>query len=333
MIKNKNEFRYRRPFLKKFEGRVEKIGEGGIFNCRLRSYVVADNKQYFKDNLINSNKQQKSIISKMRNRYNSLTLDEYNKIPMINIKANKYESEKNINENLKNDNISEENRITIDSINDKNSYSKNNISNYENMKEKINFRNMKSHNNSFPKIFQRNSIINDINTNKSITKKITENERFYKPYSLKDYKNMMNDYKQEKFGGLGINMNKEWKERQKMYNRVKLFENSVYHNLNKKIKENSFRKIEEPQIAQMNKIRKQIMNSKRFLAQKYGKGVMLNKIREKKRKEKEEINMILRYNDIKNKNIKNNKIVFNNVINIKKEDYNTKLLELKSSLI
>jgi len=321
------------PFLKKFEGRVEKIGEGGIFNCRLRSYVVADNKQYFKDNLINSNKQQKSIISKMRNRYNSLTLDEYNKIPMINIKANKYEREKNINENLKNDNISEENRITIDSINDKNSYSKNNISNYENMKEKINFRNMKSHNNSFPKIFQRNSIINDINTNKSITKKITENERFYKPYSLKDYKNMMNDYKQEKFGGLGINMNKEWKERQKMYNRVKLFENSVYHNLNKKIKENSFRKIEEPQIAQMNKIRKQIMNSKRFLAQKYGKGVMLNKIREKKRKEKEEINMILRYNDIKNKNIKNNKIVFNNVINIKKEDYNTKLLELKSSLI
>ena len=321
------------PFLKKFEGRVEKIGEGGIFNCRLRSYVVADNKQYFKDNLINSNKQQKSIISKMRNRYNSLTLDEYNKIPMINIKANKYESEKNINENLKNDNISEENRITIDSINDKNLYSKNNISNYENMKEKINFRNMKSHNNSFPKIFQRNSIINDINTNKSITKKITENERFYKPYSLKDYKNMMNDYKQEKFGGLGINMNKEWKERQKMYNRVKLFENSVYHNLNKKIKENSFRKIEEPQIAQMNKIRKQIMNSKRFLAQKYGKGVMLNKIREKKRKEKEEINMILRYNDIKNKNIKNNKIVFNNVINIKKEDYNTKLLELKSSLI
>ena len=321
------------PFLKKFEGRVEKIGEGGIFNCRLRSYVVADNKQYFKDNLINSNKQQKSIISKMRNRYNSLTLDEYNKIPMINIKANKYESEKNINKNIKNDNISEENRITIDSINDKNSYSKNNISNYENMKEKINFRNMKSHNNSFPKIFQRNSIINDINTNKSITKKITENERFYKPYSLKDYKNMMNDYKQEKFGGLGINMNKEWKERQKMYNRVKLFENSVYHNLNKKIKENSFRKIEEPQIAQMNKIRKQIMNSKRFLAQKYGKGVMLNKIREKKRKEKEEINMILRYNDIKNKNIKNNKIVFNNVINIKKEDYNTKLLELKSSLI
>ena len=321
------------PFLKKFEGRVEKIGEGGIFNCRLRSYVVADNKQYFKDNLINSNKQQKSIISKMRNRYNSLTLDEYNKIPMINIKANKYENEKNINENIKNDNISEENKITIDSINDKNSYSKNNISNYENMKEKINFRNMKSNNNSFPKIFQRNSIINDINTNKSITKKITENERFYKPYSLKDYKNMMNDYKQEKFGGLGINMNKEWKERQKMYNRVKLFENSVYHNLNKKIKENSFRKIEEPQIAQMNKIRKQIMNSKRFLAQKYGKGVMLNKIREKKRKEKEEINMILRYNDIKNKNIKNNKIVFNNVINIKKEDYNTKLLELKSSLI
>ena len=322
------------PFLKNFEGRCEKIGEGGIFNIHLRSYVVADNKQYYKDNLINSDKQQNNIIYKMKNRYNSLTLEEYNKIPMINIKANKYESEKNINEKLKYDNISEENKVTIDSINDKNPYSKNNYSNYENMKEKTNFRNMKSHNNSFPKIFQHNSIINSINTNKSVTKKITENERFYKPYSLKDYKNIMNDYRQEKFGGLGINMNKEWKERQIMYNRVKLFENSVYHNLNKKIKENNFRKIEEPQIAQRNKIRQQIIKSKRFLAQKYGKGVMLNKLREKKRKEKEEINRILRYNDIKNKNIKINfKNVFNNAINIKKEDYNTKLLELKSSLI
>ena len=322
------------PFLKKFEGRCEKIGEGGIFNIHLRSYVVADNKQYYKDNLINSDKQQNNIIYKMKNRYNSLTLDEYNKIPMINIKANKYESEKNINEKLKYDNISEENKVTIDSINDKNPYSKNNYSNYENMKEKTNFRNMKSHNNSFPKIFQHNSIINNINTNKSVTKKITENERFYKPYSLKDYKNIMNDYRQEKFGGLGINMNKEWKERQIMYNRVKLFENSVYHNLNKKIKENNFRKIEEPQIVQRNKIRQQIMKSKRFLAQKYGKGVMLNKLREKKRKEKEEIKRILRYNDIKNKNIKINfKNVFDNAINIKKEDYNTKILELKSSLI
>ena len=49
------------PFLKKFEGRCEKIGEGGIFNIHLRSYVVADNKQYYKDNLINSDKQQKNI--------------------------------------------------------------------------------------------------------------------------------------------------------------------------------------------------------------------------------------------------------------------------------
>ena len=75
------------------------------------------------------------------------------------------------------------------------------------------------------------------------------------------------------------------------------------------------------------------MNSKRFLAQKYGKGVMLNKIREKKRKEKEEINMIIRYNNIKNRNIKNIKNVYNNVISNKKEDYATKLLEIKSSLI
>ena len=321
------------PFLKKFEGRCERIGEGGIFHVPLKNFVIADNKQFYQENLINSNKSQKSIISKMRNRYNSIALDEYNKIPMINNKTNKYENEKNTHENTKNDDNSEQNNDIIHNIIENNQKNKINNSNHGNMKEETNLRNKKSHNNSFPKITQRNSIINDININKSITKKIPENERFYKPYSLKDYKNMMNDYRREKFGGLGINMNKEWKERQKMYNRVKLFENSVYHNLNKKIKENNFRKIDEPQLAQMNKIRQQIMNSKRFLAQKYGKGVMLNKLREKKRKEKEEINRILRYNDIKNKNIKNNKIVFNNVINIKKEDYNTKLLELKSSLI
>ena len=321
------------PFLKKFEGRIEKIGEGGIFNTRLKNFVVSDNKQYFKENLINSNKYQNSIISKMKNRYNSLTLEEYNKIPMFNIKTIKYENEKNIHENSQKDNISDESNKITDNINDKNKYNKNNNLNHGNMKEKMILRNKKPHNNSFPKIIQRNSMINDISINKSITKKITENERFYKPYSLKDYKNMMNDYRQEKFGGLGINMNKEWKERQKMYNRVKLFENSVYQNLNKKIKENSFRKIEHPQLAQMNKIKQQIMNSRRFLAQKYGKGVMLNKIREKQRREKEELNMILRYNNIRNRNLKNTKNVFNNIISNKKEDYNTKLLELKSSLL
>ena len=321
------------PFLKKFEGRCERIGEGGIFHVPLKNFIIADNKQFYQENLMNSNKSQKSIISKMRNRYNSIALDEYNKIPMINNKTNKYENEKNTHENTKNDDNSEQNNDIIHNIIENNQKNKINNSNHGNMKEETNLRNKKSHNNSFPKITQRNSIINDININKSITKKIPENERFYKPYSLKDYKNMMNDYRREKFGGLGINMNKEWKERQKMYNRVKLFENSVYHNLNKKIKENNFRKIDEPQLAQMNKIRQQIMNSKRFLAQKYGKGVMLNKIREKKRKEKEEINMIIKYNNIKNRNIKNIKNVYNNVISNKKEDYATKLLEIKSSLI
>ena len=100
---------------------------------------------------------------------------------------------------------------------------------------------------------------------------------------------MMEKYKKDKFGGLGMNMNKDWTERQKIYNKVKNFENSIAKNFNKRMKELSIRKKESPQKVESMRKKLKIMNSKRFMAQKYGKGVMLNKIREKKRKEKEEI--------------------------------------------
>ena len=43
-----------------------------------------------------SNKKQNNIVSKMRNHYNAITLDDYNKIPMINNKKiNETHEEKN----------------------------------------------------------------------------------------------------------------------------------------------------------------------------------------------------------------------------------------------
>ena len=308
------------PFLNRFNNQCEKIEEGGIFNVPLKKFVITDNEKYKKENLIISNKKQNNIVSKMRNHYNAITLDDYNKIPMINNKKiNEIHEEKNndINENQilfhnnNNNYISKKNNIRLEKINQKN-------------------------NNSFPKNIKYNSlIIND--NNKISNKNIESNERFYRPYSLKDYKNMMENYKKEKFGGLGINMNNAWKKRQKLYNKVKNFENSVYQNFNKKINDNSYRRIESPEKSELIKINQQIINSKRFLAQKYGKGLMLNKVREKIKKEKEEMNLFFRYKNQKEymlkKNRKNIINIYDNVINNNKKNYKLKLLELKSSLI
>ena len=148
---------------------------------------------------------------------------------------------------------------------------------------------------------------------------------------------MMERFKKNKFGGLGINKDKAWNQRQKMFNKIKKFESSVNEKLNKKINNYNFRRIESPQKVEMMRIKQQIANSKRYMAQKYGKGVMLNKIREKKRKEKEEIELYkrLKYqNDyIKNRNRKNIINIYDNVVNQRKEDYKIRLLQLKSSLI
>ena len=87
------------PFLQKFEDRCEKIGEGGIFNVPLKFSVIKDDhRRNVQDSLMDSNKRQMSIISRMRNQYNALTFDDYQKIPTNNNKKNEYENEKIDNE-------------------------------------------------------------------------------------------------------------------------------------------------------------------------------------------------------------------------------------------
>ena len=283
---------------------------------------------------MDSNKKQLNIITRMRNQYYALTFDDNNKIPVINQKKSEFENEKNNNELNVNVNPNRNilNNIINNNKNDKNIEVIINKSEYKDNLPKINFRKIKKNNNSYPKNSRYNSIFN--NNDKPINKNISINERFYKPYSLKEYKSMMNNYKKDKFGGLGINMNNDWTKRQKIYNKVKNFENSVYHNFNKRMNEYNIRKIESPQKSEFKRIKQQIMNSKRFIAQKYGKGLMLNKIREKKRKEEEEFKIFLRYKNYKkNRNKKNILNGYDNVIDNKKENYQMKILQLKSSLI
>lgn len=331
------------PFWQRFEDRCEKFGEGGIFNFRLKHCALKnDNKKNIEENLMDSNKKQKSILSKMKNQYNALTLEDYKKIPMINLKKNSNENEKNNNikeKILQNqninlfDNINNNNFNEIDNDNNKNNNILNKSENGNKLIRiklgKIN----KIYHNSFPKNSRYFSIFN--NKNKSFNQNRSLKERFYKPYSLKEYKSMMEKYKKDKFGGLGMNMNKDWTERQKIYNKVKNFENSIAKNFNKRMKELSIRKKESPQKVESMRKKLQIMNSKRFMAQKYGKGVMLNKIREQKRKEIEEFKYFLKYKDYSNNKHKKNSInnYYDGTINNIKENYKMKLLELKSSLL
>ena len=330
------------PFLQKFEDRCEKIGEGGIFKVPLKYSVIKDNhKRNVQDSLMDSNKRQMSIITKMRNQYNALTFDDYEKIPVNNNKKNDYENEKIDNELNEYPVLSQNRNIFNNIINNKNhkSISLMNKSDNGPKLEKIKLRginnnkNNNNKNNSFTKNSRYNSIFNN-NNDKPIKKNVSLNERFYRPYSLKDYRSIMNNYKKDKFGGLGINMNNDWIKRQKLYNKVKNFENSVFRNFNKRINEYNIRRIESPQKAEMMRIKQKIFKSKRFMAQKYGKGVVLNKIREKKRKEEDEYKFFLRYKEyMKYRNKKNIAKVYDNVINNKKENYQIKLLQLKSSLI
>ena len=332
------------PFLQKFEDRCEKIGEGGIFNVPLKFGVIKDDhRRNVQDSLMDSNKRQMSIISRMRNQYNALTFDDYQKIPTNSYnKKNEYENEKIDNE-LNEYPVLSQNRNIFNNINNNNKNHQSiklmnksdNVQRQEKLKLRgINKNNKNNNSNkSFPKNPRYNSIFNN-DDSKPIKKNISLNERFYKPYSLKDYRSIMDNYKKDKFGGLGINMNNDWIKRQRLYNKVKNFENSVFKNFNKKINEFNIRKIESPQKAEMMRIKQQIVNSKRFMAQKYGKGIVLNKIREKRRKEEEEYKFFLRYKDyMKNRSKKNIAKVYDNVINNKKENYQEKLLQLKSSLI
>ena len=358
------------PFLKRFEGRYEKIGDGGIKEVALKNSVegqfLYQNKKEIKENpIVKDKKNNKKLFSRMMNQYNILAMNDYQSIPKNNINSNLTENikYKSSNNNAKKNDFHNENNFNYNNNNiniinnniNKNSIStNNNILNYNNnynnnlednstnkISPKLN------HNNSYPTYESINSNNNySYNSSNKFEPKqpdVIENERFYKPHSLKEYKNIMENYKNNKFGGLGKNMNKEWKEREKIINKVKKFENSVLKNFNIKVKDFNYKKVESPQKMELIKIGKQIMNSKRFIAQNYGKNVLLNKVRNKRKNDKVEIEKIrkleeeqkyLRLREYERKqrdeDIAN---IYDKVIQEKKDNYMDKLMKLKSSLI
>ena len=377
------------PFLKKFEGRYEKLGVGGIksasFKESIEGQLLIKKEKQMKDNPLSTRKKNQKMFSKMMNQYNLATMEDYKRIPSNKIsnvnnadnlnKDYQFQFSNNQNDNNDNDN---DNINTYNNNYNKNYIIKNNINDNYNIRNSHNLRNKKNipkinnfnnnyplksdnylspklnHNNSYP-IYDSTNSNYDLNNNNNYVynkndyemKKINiiENERFYKPYSLKQYRNIMEDYKNDKFGGLGKNMDKAWKEREKKYNKIKKFENSVEKNFNKKIKEFNYKRIQSPQKMQLMKLGNQIINSKRYAAQKYGKGVMLNKVRDKIKNDKLELTKMKKMKE-QEKYLKNRQFerkqkdedivnIYDNVIQQKKDNYNyiEKLMQIKSSLI
>ena len=407
------------PFLKKFEGRYEKLGAGGIkkasFKESIEGQLLFEKKKKVKqvrENPITERKKNQKMFSIMMNHYNIALMEDYKRIPSkkinninntnnlikdyqfkpsnnpnddsdiddndyninndndyninnynnnndMNIYNNNYNNNLNINNNINyNNNIRHspilKNKKNIPNTNNiDNNYSNKNINNNYPNKNGNNLSPKLNHNNSYPTYDSINSNYdsnnnNYINYNNDYEMKkpnIIENERFYKPYSLKQYKNIMEDYKSDKFGGLGKNMDKAWKEREKKINKVKKFENSVVKNFNKKIKDFNYKRVESPQKMQLMKIGEQIMNSKRYAAQKYGKRVKLNKVRDKIKNDKLESYKMKKMKD-QEKYLKSREFerrqkdedmvnIYDNVIQQKKDNYNymEKLMQIKSSLI
>ena len=374
-INRKLELKQADPFLKKFEGRYERMGSGGIKDVTLKDNIIiglnSPNNKNKKESPINERKKNQKMYTRMMNQYNLLTNEDYKRYSLSkknnNAKLiqdydyktpnnyNNYNINNNIhnfinnnnNNNLINSNynINNSNNINMN-YNFNNNYNENNT----NIKD-YNFSPKLSHSNSYPPYgfgsidynpnYNENEYNNEINYS-SPSSSLLDNDRFYRPYSLKEYKNIMEKYKNDKFGGLGKNMNKEWKEREKRFNKVKQFENSIVQNFNKKMN-NNYKRKESPQKIELIKLGEQIMNSKRYKAQKYGKGVMLNKVREQKKNDKLEKSKMIR---MKNQEEYLNKHIFerkqreddivhlyDNIINEKNDNYMSKLNELKSSLI
>ena len=132
-----------------------------------------------------------------------------------------------------------------------------------------------------------------------------------------------------------------------MYQETKvLYQTIIILIKEKKVKmQGKIKRLPSPQKIELQKIGERIMNSKRYKCFKYGKGVMLNKVRDKiieekrrkaekerlKKLKKERNNLVLEQHQ---ENIdKNENYIYQNIIHETPENYEYKLLKLKSSLI
>ena len=151
-----------------------------------------------------------------------------------------------------------------------------NLNKLNNIKNSISLNNYKQNNDIIKK---KNNVIKVV---KNIEVYNLDNERGYKPHSYKDFKKIMKDYSNNRFGGLGENSKTlEWYQKAKKYKLKKDYSNNISKN---KIGIKNF--INDSIYEANIKLQMKNINSKRYKTIKYGKGVMLNKVRDVIRKQR-----------------------------------------------
>lgn len=131
------------------------------------------------------------------------------------------------------------------------------------------------------------NVIRVSNQNKvvNVSNNYTYLDRSYIPYTYKDYIEIMNEYKNHRFGGLGANLGtREWAKQALKFKKMNEYGVHVVANF-KGIKKY---KTESPNEERKLNLEKYYKMSKRYKTEKYGKGVMLNKLRRQKELEKQQ---------------------------------------------
>lgn len=147
-------------------------------------------------------------------------------------------------------------------------------------------------------------------------------ERNYVPYSYKDYVSVMRNYKNDKFGGLGANIGtKEWK---KKAIKITKMNNYCGHITSNKMGIYSYIGL-TPNEMNRYLLEKKNQKSSRYKANKYGKSIILRKVKEERVSEKEIERRLKEDNEEKEPN--------NSKFEINREEYIMKLNQLKESLI
>ena len=130
---------------------------------------------------------------------------------------------------------------------------------------------------------------NDNNSYEIIQDYNNYQDRSYVPYTLKDYNKHMNEFKSNRFGGIGDNKGSaDWKNRFIKHNKMITYGNNVFSTYVNSMLVNKKSPKEE---MEMNK-KQQYEKSTWFKTKKYGNGVMLNKLRLQRKMENEQRKML-----------------------------------------
>ena len=314
-IQNEEEYKANLNFLDRFKGRIEKIDRNGIKDLMKRTGEPINDELQPLNSLNQYNDNINSNYNNYRNNFNNYSRNNNSKIILPKLQSF---SEYNIKSPIHKSNIMNKNREKP--LNTLMYFPKVNTVDY---------------------IYARPNVIKvGVSKKKKKKKKnmsIEEDDSIenvgFKPYSIRDYKKIMDDFKKNKFNGLGYNnKNNEYKNRE-----IKLLKRNNYSNNIEKNKlgiNNKFR-LKSPKEMEKEQLEENNLNSIRFKTNQYGQRIafnVLNEINQRKRENYEKM-LLEKSNEGKIKKSHFYNKYYNKLIDNDKNEYMNNLSKLKESLI